>query len=59
MIGTTAARIRRASTGAKIEFQFHGLGKNMLAAVDRDTGTVNTAFVYAPFGEIVEAIADD
>jgi RHS repeat-associated protein len=54
-IGTVAARVRRSSTGASMEFQFHGLGKNTLAAVDRDSGAVNTAFVYAPFGEIVEA----
>ena len=38
-----------------MEFQFHGLASNTLAAVDRDTGTVNASFTYAPFGEVIEA----
>jgi hypothetical protein len=37
-----------------VELQFHGLANNTLAAVDGNTGATNAAFVYAPFGELVE-----
>jgi RHS repeat-associated protein len=56
-LGTPVARIERTgplATDAKIEYQFHGLGSNTLAAVASD-GTVNASFVYAPYGEVVEA----
>lgn len=55
-LGTPVARTDRDGTGtAKLELTFHGLANNTLAAVDRDTGAVNTSFSYAPFGEIVES----
>jgi RHS repeat-associated protein len=58
-MGTPVARTDRDGSGtAKLEFTFHGLGNSTLAAVDRDTGTVNASFSYAPFGEIVEATDD-
>jgi RHS repeat-associated protein len=55
-MGTPVARVERSNTGsASLEYQFHGLGNNTLAAVDQSTGAVNASFVYAPFGEIIEA----
>ncbi len=54
-LGTTAARVTRSSTTTSVEFQFHGLANNTLAAVERASGAVNVAFSYAPFGELVEA----
>lgn len=55
-LGTPVARTDRDGSGtAKLELTFHGLGNSTLAAVDRDTGTVNASFTYAPFGEVVEA----
>ncbi len=54
-LGTPVARIERTSDPVtKVEYQFHGLASNTLAAVASD-GTVNTSFVYAPYGEVVEA----
>lgn len=55
--GTTAARVTRTSQSAPstLEYQFHGLANNTIAAVDQATGTVNASFSYAPFGEIIEA----
>ena len=54
-LGTPVARVERTSdTVTKVEYQFHGLASNTLAAVASD-GTVNTSFVYAPYGEVVEA----
>src|SRR5262249_50086775 len=55
-MGTTAARFDRSSDGpADIEYEFQGLANNTLAAVDNATGTTNASFVYAPFGEVIEA----
>ena len=53
------ARRSPASTGpanatTAVEYQFHGLASNTIAAVDQG-GTVNASFSYAPFGEVVEA----
>ena len=54
-LGTTVARVNRTSnTATSVEYQFHGLGSNTLAAVASD-GVVNASFVYAPYGEVVEA----
>jgi RHS repeat-associated protein len=56
MMGTTVARFERTSDAPSVfEYQFHGLANNTLAAVDQTSGTVNASFVYAPFGEIIEA----
>src|SRR6185436_19429874 len=53
---TPAARVERTGDNATtVEYQFHGLANNTLAAVDQQTGTVNASFTYAPFGEVVEA----
>jgi RHS repeat-associated protein len=55
-LGTPIGRVERTSnTSAPVEFQFHGLASNTLAAVEYD-GTVNASFSYTPFGEVVEAI---
>jgi len=55
-LGTPVARVTRtSSTSTSVELQFHGLASNTLAAVDQPTGTVNASFVYAPFGELIEA----
>jgi RHS repeat-associated protein len=54
-LGTPVARVDRTSnTATTLEFQFHGLGNNTLAAV-AENGTVNASFRYAPFGEVIEA----
>ncbi len=54
-LGTPVARIdRTGNTSTNLEFQFHGLANNTLAAVDQG-GMINASFSYAPFGEIVEA----
>ena len=53
-LGTPVARVERTPTAVKIEYQFHGLGSNTLAAVGSD-GVVNASFMYAPYGEVVEA----
>ncbi len=54
-LGTTVARVNRTSnTATSVEYRFHGLGSNTLAAVASD-GVVNASFVYAPYGEVVEA----
>jgi RHS repeat-associated protein len=56
MFGTTAFRMDRDSDGpSNGEYQFHGLGNNTLASVENATGTINASFVYAPFGEVIEA----
>jgi RHS repeat-associated protein len=55
--GTPIARIERTgptTATTKIEYQFHGLANNTLAAVAKD-GTINASFSYAPFGEILES----
>ena len=55
-IGTPVARVDTGlSFIGKLEYQFHGLANNTLAAVDSSTGTVNARFSYAPFGEVIEA----
>jgi RHS repeat-associated protein len=55
-LGTTVARLTRLpDTLSTLEYQYHGLGNNTLAAVEQTTGTINSSFVYAPFGEIIEA----
>lgn len=53
-LGTAVARINRTgNTAATIEYDFHGLANNTLAAVD-SSGSVNASFSYAPFGELIE-----
>lgn len=55
-MGTPVARVERTgNTTTNIEYQFHGLASNTLAAIDKATGTVNASFSYAPFGEVLEA----
>ena len=55
-LGTPIVRLDRSSDAAsKTEYQFHGLANNTLAAVAQEGGTINASFVYAPFGEIIEA----
>ncbi|MFT3697710.1 MAG: RHS repeat-associated core domain-containing protein [Kofleriaceae bacterium] len=55
-MGTPVARVDTdTSQIGKIEYQFHGLGNSTLASVDESSGTINTSFTYAPFGEVVEA----
>ena len=54
-LGTTVARVNRTSNPAtSVEYQFHRLGSDTLAAVASD-GVVNASFVYAPYDEVVEA----
>ncbi|MGE0402087.1 MAG: RHS repeat-associated core domain-containing protein [Kofleriaceae bacterium] len=55
--GTPIARIERTGPDPatnKIEYQFHGLANNTLAAVAQN-GTINASFSYAPFGELLES----
>ena len=54
-MGTPVARVdRTADTTTTVEFQFHGLASNTIAAVAQN-GTINASFSYAPFGEVLEA----
>ncbi|MEO8550186.1 MAG: RHS repeat-associated core domain-containing protein, partial [Kofleriaceae bacterium] len=56
-MGATVARIARdSSTLPILEYQFEGMGNSTLATVDQATGTANTIFSYAPFGEVIEAV---
>ena len=55
-LGTPVARVERnggATTATNVEYQFHGMASNTLAAVATD-GTVNANVVYAPYGEVLE-----
>jgi RHS repeat-associated protein len=55
-MGTSVLRLdRNADAPSTVEYQFHGLADNTIATLDQVTGTINTSFVYAPFGEIIEA----
>jgi RHS repeat-associated protein len=55
-MGTPVARIDRSTNGPSIlEYQFHGLANNTLATIDQASGTINASFMYAPFGEVIEA----
>ena len=54
-LGTPVARIDRTdNTTSIVEYQFHGIASNTIAAVAQD-GTINASFSYAPFGEVIEA----
>jgi RHS repeat-associated protein len=54
-LGTPVARVERTgNTTTSMEFQFHGLANNTLAAVAQ-SGTINASFTYAPFGERLES----
>jgi RHS repeat-associated protein len=54
-LGMPVARVDRTSdSSAVVEYQFHGLASNTIAAVAQD-GTINASFSYAPFGEVIEA----
>ncbi len=54
-MGTPVARVATGtSLVGEVEYQFHGLANNTLAAVSAN-GTVQASFSYAPFGEIIEA----
>jgi RHS repeat-associated protein len=52
-LGTPVARVQRNATGTSLEYQFHGLADNTIAAVAHN-GTVNASFSYAPFGDALE-----
>lgn len=55
-LGSAVARVdRTGDTTTTTEYQFHGLAGSTLATVDQSTGTVNASFVYAPYGEVIEA----
>jgi RHS repeat-associated protein len=54
-MGTPVARVDRTNNSTAVEYQFHGIANNTIAAVDQD-GTINASFSYAPFGEIIEAM---
>jgi len=55
-MGTPVFRVdRSADTASTVEYQFHGLANNTIAAIEQVTGTINASFNYAPFGELVEA----
>jgi RHS repeat-associated protein len=53
-MGMPVARVDRTHDTIAVEYQFHGLANNMIAAVDKG-GEINTSFSYTPFGEIMEA----
>jgi RHS repeat-associated protein len=66
VMGTPVARI--LDRNDRTEFQFHGLASSTLATVESGSGvlesgdptppasgTTNTAFIYSPFGELVES----
>ena len=54
-MGTPVARVDRTGNATTaVEYQFHGLASNTIAAVEQG-GTDNASFSYAPFGEVVEA----
>ena len=56
-LGTPVARVERngsATTATNVEYQFHGMASNTLAAVATD-GVVNANVVYTPYGEVLEA----
>jgi RHS repeat-associated protein len=54
-LGTPVARVDRTSdTSTAVEYQFHGLASSTIATIAQ-TGTTNTSFSYAPFGEILES----
>src|SRR5262249_44125396 len=55
-LGTPVARIDRTGNAtAAVEFLFHGLANNTLAAVGQ-RGAVNASFSYAPVGEGIESV---
>jgi RHS repeat-associated protein len=54
-LGGSIGRVHRETGGTtSLEYLFHGLGENTIAAVDAPTGAVNASFSYAPFGELLE-----
>ncbi len=54
-LGTPIARVdRTANATTTVEFQFHGLASNTIAAVDQ-AGTINTSLSYSPFGAVIES----
>jgi RHS repeat-associated protein len=53
-MGTPVARVDRTNNTTAVEYQFHGIANNTIAAVDQG-GEINTSFSYAPFGGIIEA----
>lgn len=54
-MATPVARVERTSNATtKLEYQFHGLANNTIAAVAND-GTINASYAYSPFGEVLEA----
>jgi len=53
-LGTPIARVERTgNTTTAVEYQFHGLASNTIAAVGAD-GIVKANLAYAPYGELIE-----
>lgn len=53
-LGTPVARVSRTGNSiASLEYEFHGLANNTLAAVDA-SGAVNASLSYSPFGALLE-----
>ena len=55
MVTPVARLARTTAVLPTIEYQFNGLGNNLLGTIAQATGTTNASFSYAPFGEIIEA----
>ncbi len=55
-LGTPVLRVDRTSdTDLDVEYQAHGLANSTIAAVDQQSGTINTSMIYGPFGDLIEA----
>ncbi|MBK7193244.1 MAG: hypothetical protein IPH80_12255 [Myxococcales bacterium] len=52
--GWTASNTTWANNVASLELQYHGLSSNTLVSVNAG-GVVQSAFVYAPYGDVVQA----
>jgi len=52
--GWTASNTTWANNVASVELQYHGLSSNTLVSVNAG-GVVQSAFVYAPYGDVVQA----
>lgn len=50
-LGTPVARVTNRT---ELELQYHGMASNLLLSVTPD-GTTKSGFVYAPYGELLEA----
>lgn len=57
-IGLGAQSIGRIDDQSKFELSFHNGLQHLMGSIDFDTGNINTAFVYGPYGEVIEQTAD-